>query len=153
MLAGPSRTPREVSCNSAESGSFEEKLHRGWFHSFGNRSVFRKGGRQVRQQDSAWSEILKGKVAVVTAGRGIGRSAAVALARSGANVAGIDICATVDPRSGVTPTTKAYLRRDRTTGQGGGPPLEELRGRSARPNYSSRHRCTDRLTQLDESLQ
>src|ERR1700735_914781 len=65
---------------------------------------------QMRQEDSAWSEILKGKVAVVTgAARGIGRSAAVALARSGANVAGIDICATVDPRSGVTPATKTDL--------------------------------------------
>jgi NAD(P)-dependent dehydrogenase (short-subunit alcohol dehydrogenase family) len=69
-----------------------------------------KADGQMRQQDSAWSEILKGKVAVVTgAARGIGRSAAVALARSGANVAGIDICATVDPRSGVTPATKADL--------------------------------------------
>jgi hypothetical protein len=67
-----------------------------------------KADGQMRQQDSAWSEILKGKVAVVTgAARGIGRSAAVALARSGAKVAGIDICATVDPRSGVTPATKA----------------------------------------------
>jgi NAD(P)-dependent dehydrogenase (short-subunit alcohol dehydrogenase family) len=65
---------------------------------------------QTRPQDSAWSGILKGKVAVVTgAARGIGRAAAVALARSGADVAGIDICATVDPRSGVTPATKADL--------------------------------------------
>jgi NAD(P)-dependent dehydrogenase (short-subunit alcohol dehydrogenase family) len=65
---------------------------------------------QMRQQDSAWSEIIKGKVAVVTgAARGIGRAAAVALARSGADVAGLDICATVDPRSGVTAATKADL--------------------------------------------
>jgi NAD(P)-dependent dehydrogenase (short-subunit alcohol dehydrogenase family) len=65
---------------------------------------------QMTQPDSAWSGILKGKVAVVTgAARGIGRAAAVALAQSGANVAGIDICATVDPRSGVTPATKADL--------------------------------------------
>jgi NAD(P)-dependent dehydrogenase (short-subunit alcohol dehydrogenase family) len=65
---------------------------------------------QMRQQDSAWSEILKGKVAVVTgAARGIGRAAAIALARSGADIAGIDICATVDPRSGVTPATKTDL--------------------------------------------
>src|SRR6202789_4686611 len=65
---------------------------------------------QMTQQGSAWSGILKGKVAVVTgAARGIGRSAAVALAQSGADVAGIDICATVDPRSGVTPATKADL--------------------------------------------
>jgi NAD(P)-dependent dehydrogenase (short-subunit alcohol dehydrogenase family) len=74
-----------------------------------------KADGQVRQQHSAWSEILKGKVAVVTgAARGIGRAAAVALARSGANVAGIDICAAVDPRSGVTPATKADLEE---TGQ------------------------------------
>src|SRR6476469_5535817 len=39
---------------------------------------------------------LAGRVAVVTgAARGIGRSAAVALARAGADVAGIDICAAV----------------------------------------------------------
>jgi NAD(P)-dependent dehydrogenase (short-subunit alcohol dehydrogenase family) len=64
----------------------------------------------MRQQDSGWGEILKGKVAVVTgAARGIGRAAAIALARSGADIAGIDICATVDPRSGVTPATKTDL--------------------------------------------
>ncbi|MEJ0001244.1 MAG: SDR family NAD(P)-dependent oxidoreductase [Verrucomicrobiota bacterium] len=49
---------------------------------------------------------LANKVAVVTgAARGIGRAAALALARQGADVAGIDICTTVDPRSGVTPAT------------------------------------------------
>src|ERR1700734_1525487 len=65
---------------------------------------------QMTQQHSAWSGILKGKVAVVTgAARGIGRSVAVALAQSGADVAGIDICATVDPRSRVTPATRADL--------------------------------------------
>ncbi len=53
---------------------------------------------------------LKGKVAVVTgAARGIGRAVAVALAAAGADVAGIDICAEVDPRSGVTPATPADL--------------------------------------------
>ena len=56
------------------------------------------------------SHILDGKVAVVTgAARGIGRATAVALARSGAHVAGIDICATVDPHSGVTPSTPRDL--------------------------------------------
>ncbi len=53
---------------------------------------------------------LAGKTAVVTgAARGIGRAAAVALADAGANVVGIDICAVVDPRSGVGPATSADL--------------------------------------------
>jgi NAD(P)-dependent dehydrogenase (short-subunit alcohol dehydrogenase family) len=44
-------------------------------------------------------------VAVVTgAARGIGRAVAVALAQAGADVVGIDICAEVDPRSGVKPS-------------------------------------------------
>jgi NAD(P)-dependent dehydrogenase (short-subunit alcohol dehydrogenase family) len=69
-----------------------------------------KGSEPMRRQDATSGEILQGKVAVVTgAARGIGRAAAVALARSGANVAGIDICAVVDPRSGVTPATQADL--------------------------------------------
>ena len=43
------------------------------------------------------SDRIQGKVAVVTgAARGIGRAAAVALARAGADVVGIDICATVE---------------------------------------------------------
>ncbi|WP_158786591.1 SDR family NAD(P)-dependent oxidoreductase [Granulicella sp. L46] len=64
----------------------------------------------MRPQDATSSEILKGRVAVVTgAARGTGRAAAIALARSGADVAGIDICAPVDPRSGVTPATQADL--------------------------------------------
>jgi NAD(P)-dependent dehydrogenase (short-subunit alcohol dehydrogenase family) len=57
-----------------------------------------------------WGRILNDRVAVVTgAARGIGRAAAVALAHSGAHVVGIDICAIVDPRSGVEPTNPAEL--------------------------------------------
>jgi len=64
----------------------------------------------MANQFSGWANILEGKVAVVTgAARGIGRAAAVAMARSGAHVIGIDICATVDPRSGVTPSTRDDL--------------------------------------------
>ncbi len=57
------------------------------------------------------SERLRGKVAVVTgAARGIGRAAAVAMAREGADIAGIDICAVVDSQSGVTPAVPDDLR-------------------------------------------
>ncbi|HEV7594985.1 MAG TPA: SDR family NAD(P)-dependent oxidoreductase [Gemmatimonadaceae bacterium] len=66
---------------------------------------------------------LHGKVAVVTgAARGVGRAAAMAMARAGADIAGIDICAVVDPRSGVAPATPNDLRE---TGK-----LVEATGRS-----------------------
>jgi NAD(P)-dependent dehydrogenase (short-subunit alcohol dehydrogenase family) len=53
---------------------------------------------------------LRGKVAAVTgAARGIGRAAAAALASEGADLIGLDICAPVDPRSGVTPSTPEDL--------------------------------------------
>jgi SDR family mycofactocin-dependent oxidoreductase len=64
----------------------------------------------------------EGKVAVVTgAARGIGRATALALASHGAAIVGIDICAPVDPRSGVKPSTPEDLaetgRRVRATGR------------------------------------
>lgn len=53
---------------------------------------------------------LENKVAIVTgAARGIGRASAVAFARAGATVVGLDICAPVYPASGVKSATQADL--------------------------------------------
>ncbi len=61
------------------------------------------------------AKILEGKVAVVTgAARGIGRAAAIAFAREGAAILGIDICKVVSPRFGVTGSTSVDLAK---TGQ------------------------------------
>ena len=46
---------------------------------------------------------------VTGAARGIGRATAIAFAREGADVIGLDICAPVDPRSGVEPSTPEDL--------------------------------------------
>lgn len=54
---------------------------------------------------------LENKVAIVTgAARGIGRASAIALARAGATVVGLDICAPVYPPSGVSSSTTDDLR-------------------------------------------
>jgi NAD(P)-dependent dehydrogenase (short-subunit alcohol dehydrogenase family) len=64
----------------------------------------------VKQTRERSGSFLWDKVAVVTgAARGIGRAAAVALAREGADIARIDITAPVDPRSGVKPATPEHL--------------------------------------------
>jgi NAD(P)-dependent dehydrogenase (short-subunit alcohol dehydrogenase family) len=66
--------------------------------------------KMTQTKTEPWGRILNGKVAIVTgAARGIGRAVAVAFAHSGANVVGIDICAVVDPRSGVEPASRAEL--------------------------------------------
>ena len=53
---------------------------------------------------------LDGKIAVVTgAARGIGRAGAIALARAGADVVGIDIAAEVSPIDTFAPATPAEL--------------------------------------------
>jgi NAD(P)-dependent dehydrogenase (short-subunit alcohol dehydrogenase family) len=58
----------------------------------------------------ATARLLAGKTAVITgAARGIGRATAVAFAREGADIVGVDICAVVDPRSGVTPAMPEEL--------------------------------------------
>jgi len=55
-------------------------------------------------------DALKGKIAVVTgAARGIGRAAAVALAKAGADVAGLDICAAASAINTFEPASRADL--------------------------------------------
>jgi NAD(P)-dependent dehydrogenase (short-subunit alcohol dehydrogenase family) len=54
---------------------------------------------------------VKPRIAIVTgAARGIGRASAVALAKQGIDIVGIDICAPVYERSGVKPATEQELK-------------------------------------------
>lgn len=62
------------------------------------------------KSSAGFGKCLKGKVAVVTgAARGIGRAAAVSLAREGAHIVGIDVCSQVFPESGVRSSTPEDL--------------------------------------------
>lgn len=59
---------------------------------------------------ASFGKCLKGKIAVITgAARGIGRATAVAFAREGADIVGIDICAPICKRSGVKSSTSEDL--------------------------------------------
>ncbi|CUI16113.1 short chain dehydrogenase [Candidatus Protochlamydia naegleriophila] len=56
------------------------------------------------------NQCLTGKVAIVTgAARGIGRSAAIALAHAGAAIVGLDCCSNLFPNSGVKPSAPEDL--------------------------------------------
>lgn len=60
---------------------------------------------------SELGKCLKGKVAIITgAARGIGRATAIAFAKAGAGIIGIDICAPVCRRSGVKAATPEDLK-------------------------------------------
>jgi NAD(P)-dependent dehydrogenase (short-subunit alcohol dehydrogenase family) len=64
----------------------------------------------VAEKKSLTTGRLDGKIAVVTgAARGIGRAGAVALARAGADVVGIDIAAEVSPIDTFAPASPAEL--------------------------------------------
>ncbi|MBF6612212.1 MAG: mycofactocin-coupled SDR family oxidoreductase [Chloroflexi bacterium] len=65
---------------------------------------------ELRPTQGPLRRSLHGKVAIVTgAARGIGRVTAVAFARNGADIVGIDICSPVYPPSGVAPASKEDL--------------------------------------------
>ena len=75
---------------------------------------------------------------ITGAARGIGRATAVAFAREGADVVGIDICAVVDPRSGVTPSTPEDLEETGKLVAGAGRRWFGMKVDTARPAGDAR---------------
>lgn len=70
----------------------------GWTLTAGRLSAEQASAATQTWPGRAFSGVLNGKVAVITgAARGIGRAIAVDMAANGADIAGIDICATITP--------------------------------------------------------
>ena len=80
----------------------------------------------AEKPDMAANGVLEGKVAIVTgAARGIGRSAAVAMARQGATIVGLDIAGPVSATLDVTPATSGELDETGRLVEAAGSPWHE----------------------------